>query len=31
MDAIDGYHLIPPDELQWRPSNIMRIPNADYL
>ena len=31
MDAIDGYHFIPPDELQWRPSNIMRIPNADYL
>lgn len=31
MDAIDGYHLIPPDELHWRPSNIMRIPNADYL
>jgi len=31
MDAIDGYHLIGPDELQWRPSNIMQIPNADYL
>jgi mannose-6-phosphate isomerase-like protein (cupin superfamily) len=31
MEAIDGYHLIPPDELHWRPSNIMRIPNADYL
>ena len=31
MDAINGYHLIPPDELQWRPSNIMQIPNADYL
>lgn len=31
MDAIDGYHLITPDELQWRPSNIMQIPNADYL
>lgn len=31
MDAINGYHLIPPDELLWRPSNIMRIPNADYL
>jgi mannose-6-phosphate isomerase-like protein (cupin superfamily) len=31
MDAIDGYHFIPPDELHWRPSNIMQIPNADYL
>jgi mannose-6-phosphate isomerase-like protein (cupin superfamily) len=31
MDPIDGYHVIPPEELQWRPSNIMRIPNADYL
>ena len=31
MKAIDGYHLIKPDDLQWRPSNMMRIPNADFL
>ena len=31
MDAIEGYHLITPEDLQWRPSNIMRIPNADFL
>lgn len=31
MKAIDGYHLIKPDDLRWRPSNIMRIPNADFL
>lgn len=26
-----GYWLITPDDLAWRPSNLMRIPNADYL
>jgi mannose-6-phosphate isomerase-like protein (cupin superfamily) len=26
-----SYHLIKPEELSWRPSNLMRIPNADYL
>ena len=31
MKAIDGYRLITPGELAWRPSNKMRIPNADYL
>ncbi len=31
MKAIEGYRLITPDELAWRPSNLMRIPNADYL
>jgi mannose-6-phosphate isomerase-like protein (cupin superfamily) len=31
MKAIEGYHLIKPDDLHWRPSNIMRIPNADFL
>ena len=31
MKAIQGYHLIKPDDLHWRPSNLMRIPNADYL
>lgn len=31
MKSIAGYRLIKPDELTWRPSNLMRIPNADYL
>ena len=31
MKAIRGYHLIKPEELSWRPSNLMKIPNADYL
>ena len=31
MKAIEGYFLITPDDLHWRPSNLMKIPNADYL
>lgn len=31
MSAIQGYHLIKPDDLHWRPSNMMKIPNADFL
>lgn len=31
MHAINGYHLIRPDDLAWRPSNLMQIPNADFL
>jgi mannose-6-phosphate isomerase-like protein (cupin superfamily) len=31
MKPIDGYRLITPEQLTWRPSNLMRIPNADYL
>jgi mannose-6-phosphate isomerase-like protein (cupin superfamily) len=31
MKPIEGYRLIPPGELAWRPSNLMRIPNADFL
>ena len=31
MKAIEGYRLITPGELAWRPSNLMRIPNADFL
>ena len=31
MKAIQGYHLIRPEDLHWRPSNLMKIPNADYL
>ncbi len=26
-----GYQLITPDDLHWRPSHLMQIPNADYL
>ena len=29
--AIQGYYLIKPEDLHWRPSNLMKIPNADYL
>jgi mannose-6-phosphate isomerase-like protein (cupin superfamily) len=31
MKAIEGYHLIKPEDLAWRPSNLMGIPNADFL
>jgi hypothetical protein len=31
MKPIDGYFLITPDDLDWRPSNMMKIPNADFL
>jgi mannose-6-phosphate isomerase-like protein (cupin superfamily) len=31
MKPIDGYFLIKPEDLSWRPSNMMKIPNADYL
>jgi mannose-6-phosphate isomerase-like protein (cupin superfamily) len=31
MDLTAGYHLITPDDLHWRPSNLMKIPNADFL
>ena len=31
MKPIHGYHLIKPDDLHWRPSNLMKIPNADFL
>jgi len=31
MNAIKGYTLIRPEDLHWRPSNLMKIPNADYL
>lgn len=31
MNAFQGYHLIRPEDLFWRPSNLMKIPNADYL
>jgi hypothetical protein len=31
MKSIKDYFLITPDDLHWRPSNLMKIPNADYL
>ena len=31
MKPIQGYHLIEPENLDWRPSNLMQIPNADFL
>ena len=31
MKSFQGYHLIRPEDLLWRPSNLMKIPNADYL
>jgi len=29
--AVQGYHVIKPEDLHWRPSNLMKISNADYL
>src|SRR3954452_2397693 len=31
MKMIHGYHVIKPEDLHWRPSNLMNIPNADFL
>jgi mannose-6-phosphate isomerase-like protein (cupin superfamily) len=31
MKPIQGYQLVKPDDLHWRPSNLMKIPNADFL
>jgi len=31
MKTFQGYTLIKPDDLHWRPSNLMKIPNADFL
>jgi len=31
MKPTDGYFLIKPEDLSWRPSNMMKIPNADFL
>lgn len=31
MKPIQGYHLIKPEDLSWRPANLMQIPNADFL
>ena len=31
MNTIKSYQLIKPENLHWRPSNLMKIPNTDYL
>jgi mannose-6-phosphate isomerase-like protein (cupin superfamily) len=31
MKPIDRYFSIKPEDLEWRPSNLMKIPNADFL
>ena len=31
MKTFQGYQLIKPEDLFWRPSNLMKIPNADFL
>jgi mannose-6-phosphate isomerase-like protein (cupin superfamily) len=31
MKSVEGYFLIKPEDLRWRPSNLMQIPNADFL
>jgi mannose-6-phosphate isomerase-like protein (cupin superfamily) len=31
VKTFEGYCLIKPEDVHWRPSNLMRIPNADYL
>ncbi len=31
MKPVEGHFLIKPEDLNWRPSNMMRIPNADFL
>ena len=31
MKTFSGYQLITPDDLHWRSSNLMKIPNADFL
>jgi len=31
MKPVEGYFLIKPEDLRWRPSNLMKILNADFL
>ncbi len=31
MTPINGFFVIQPKDLSWRPSNLMKIPNADFL
>lgn len=31
MNPVENYFVIQPEDLSWRPSNLMKIPNADFL
>ena len=31
MNTIQGYLLIRPEDLTRRPSNLLKVPNADFL
>lgn len=31
LKPVTGYRVITPADLTWRPSNLMAIPNADFL
>ena len=31
MKPFQGYYLVKPEDVYWQPSNLMKIPNADYL
>src|SRR5262245_47351559 len=31
ITSINGFFVIKPEDLFWRPSNLMKIPNADFL
>ena len=31
MSPLDGYFVIQPEDLHWKISNLMKIPNADFL
>src|SRR5579871_5953264 len=31
MKPVEGYFLIKPEDLKWRPAMQMKIPNADFL
>lgn len=31
MKTFQGFQFITPGDLHWRPSNLMKIPNADFL
>src|SRR5436853_3528029 len=31
MSPLDGYFVIQPQDLHWKTSNLMKVPNADFL
>src|SRR5437016_11250389 len=31
MSPLDGYFVIQPQDLHWKISNLMKVPNADFL